>query len=77
MPAKSLDDVEAPEWFLLAKHCAIGQSADQVVEFCCFHSGILASGEWELPGKPIPLGTVPPIAFSEAMRRLLRVVGAV
>jgi hypothetical protein len=26
----------------------------------------------ELPGKPIPLGEVPPVPFTETLRRLLR-----
>lgn len=48
----------------------IGASPDQRVLQCTFHPEPLADGA--RPGKPMTLGSVPGAAYSEALRRLLR-----
>jgi len=48
----------------------IGTSPDQRILQCTFHPESLADGA--RPGKPMPLGSVPTAAYSETMRRLIR-----
>jgi len=51
---------------------AVGKSADQTIRDCSFYRGIMAPDQRHLPGKILPLGEVPPVAFSETTRRILR-----
>jgi hypothetical protein len=51
---------------------SFGKSPLQVIRHCTFHSGMVTPEAPELPGKPLKLGDVPPVPFTESLRRLLR-----
>ena len=55
---------------------AIGQSPDQMISHCSFHQGRMSLDHGAKLGPIVPLGQVPLIAYSESIRRLLRLVGA-
>jgi hypothetical protein len=49
----------------------IGKSPEQLLKQCSFHPEDLTD-DHKMPGRPMPLGSVPKAAFSETARRLLR-----
>lgn len=51
---------------------SVGKSPPQTIRHCTFHPGIMTPEAPELPGKPIRLGDVPAVPFTESLRRLLR-----
>jgi hypothetical protein len=55
---------------------SIGRSPDQSITSCTFHSGVMKPEDADLPGPALRLALVPAVAFSETMRRLLRLIDA-
>lgn len=51
---------------------SVGKSPVQTIRHCSFYSGMMTPEAPELPGRSIRLGDVPPVPFTESLRRLLR-----
>ena len=54
---------------------SIGSSPDQLLRACTFLDGIMTP-EDTAPGKTLLLSEVPPVAYSETIRRVLRLIAA-
>lgn len=51
---------------------ALAESPEQTIHHCAFYSGVMESTNLNVTGTLLQLGRVPPVAFSETVRRLLR-----